>query len=98
MVLGPPSHFHLFDEPVQIVGVTTTTHEQTPEVCLIDFLAQSQVFTVKFEVTSNDFDNLLELWLAHIEPEDIDSPSFPLLDTVHSLRHEPLLLPTISFN
>ena len=61
MVLGPPFHFHLFDEPVQIVGVTTTTYEQTPEISLIDFLAPSQVFTVKFEVTSNDFDNLLEL-------------------------------------
>ena len=97
MALGPPFQFHLFDEPVQIIRLTTTTYKQTPEICLIDFLAPSQAFTVKFEIASNKFDDLLELWLAHIEPEDIDLP-FPLLDTVHSLSHEPLYLPTKSFS
>ena len=97
MELGPPFQFHLFDEPVQIIRLITTTYKQTPEICLIDFLASSQVFTVKFEIDSTEFDDLIELWLAHIEPEDIAS-HFPLLDTVHSLIHEPLYLPTKSLN
>ena len=97
MALGPSFQFHLFDEPVQIIGLTTTTYKQTPEICLIDFLVSSEVFTVQFEIASTEFDDLIELWLAHIEPEDIDLP-FPLLDTVHSLSHEPLYLPTKSFS
>ena len=68
MELGPPFQFHLFDEPVQIIRLITTTYKQTPEICLIDFLASSQVFTVKFKIDSTEFDDLIELWLAHIEP------------------------------